>query len=286
MKLRHLTSVTPATLQLLFLPLFASSVSGAATSFVTLSQFQQINGFSASCTSAYNTPIPGCTTADFASTSAPCSLDCVAGLQAISTTLNTACKGTLTDPTTLIGLFFEGKGVNALCPVIQSSSSSSVKTTRTIAPQPLPQTSTTTSTFRTTTTTESKTPPKQASSILPSQHTTTTSSADTTTPVSTSASAPVVETSSESGNAAASRKSAAASSNAAAVTSAAASASSSSSTTSDNPSTTSGPAVFGGGAIPFTVDNKAVSAASYCTISRTALAITFGVCLWMLQMAL
>lgn len=88
---------------------------------VTLSEFQQINGFSAQCTRAYNTPIPNCTPNDFVNDNA-CSQACISGLEALTSLINTECAGTSTSPNTLIGLFFEGKGVQALCPQGASTS--------------------------------------------------------------------------------------------------------------------------------------------------------------------
>ena len=86
---------------------------------VNLSQFQQINGFPSACTKAYNTPIPGCTANDFTNDN-PCSQTCVAGLMALTSLINSSCAGISTSPNTLIGLFFEGQGVQALCPAVSS----------------------------------------------------------------------------------------------------------------------------------------------------------------------
>ena len=91
----------------------------SAASVIQLSQFQEIKGFSTTCTNAYNSPVPGCTLSDFSGNN-PCSVTCFSGLQSISKLINTACQGVSADPTTLIGLFFQGKGVAALCPAIIS----------------------------------------------------------------------------------------------------------------------------------------------------------------------
>ncbi|MCJ1283947.1 hypothetical protein MMC26_003278 [Xylographa opegraphella] len=93
----------------------------SSASSISLSSFQQIYGFSATCTAAYNTDIPGCTTSDFTSNN-PCSISCISGLEVISALLNSACQGTEADPSTLIGLFFHGNGVSALCPNVVSGS--------------------------------------------------------------------------------------------------------------------------------------------------------------------
>ncbi|MCJ1480151.1 hypothetical protein MMC06_000305 [Schaereria dolodes] len=65
-------------------------------------------------------PINGCTASDFTSGS-PCSIKCVNGLQVITTDLIVACQGTEADPSTLIGMFFIGKGISALCPNVAVS---------------------------------------------------------------------------------------------------------------------------------------------------------------------
>ncbi|MCJ1354728.1 MAG: hypothetical protein MMC33_004717 [Icmadophila ericetorum] len=90
---------------------------------VSLSEFQEISGFSLSCTAVYNSPIPGCTNEDFQSTS-QCSASCIQGLEEITKELGNACAGTKVDTSTLIGLFFENKGVTAVCPNGQSTSPS------------------------------------------------------------------------------------------------------------------------------------------------------------------
>ena len=96
---------------------------------VTLSQFQQINGFSTSCTNAYNTPIPGCKPSDFANNQ-PCSITCIAGLQSITVLINSACAGTQADPSSLIGHFFQGTGVIALCPNADAATTTSSQATQ------------------------------------------------------------------------------------------------------------------------------------------------------------
>ena len=85
------------------------------TRAISLSQFQTIADFPDTCTQAYNSQINGCTASDFINGN-PCSTGCMNGLQAITTLIDTACAGSQADPTTLIGMFFIGKGINALCP--------------------------------------------------------------------------------------------------------------------------------------------------------------------------
>ena len=104
------------------LQLLALLAVSAVAQSVTLSQFQQINGFPSGCTKAYNTPIPGCVPSDFQGSNV-CSQACVSGLMALTSLINSACAGVSTSPSTLIGLFFEGKGVQALCPETASAPS-------------------------------------------------------------------------------------------------------------------------------------------------------------------
>ncbi|MCJ1415678.1 hypothetical protein MMC32_002010 [Xylographa parallela] len=115
MRLRRKVAFGPLLL-LLSVPLLSKASSSPS---ISLSQFQEINGFSPTCTAAYNTDIPGCTASDFTSNN-PCSINCISGLEAISALLNSACQGTEADPNTLIGIFFEGNGVSALCPNVVS----------------------------------------------------------------------------------------------------------------------------------------------------------------------
>ena len=86
-----------------------------ATATVSLSQFQAIVGFPQACTNAYQTPVTACTASDF-SNGAPCSANCISGLQQITTSINAACQGSKANPDSLIGLFFQNKGVDSLCP--------------------------------------------------------------------------------------------------------------------------------------------------------------------------
>jgi hypothetical protein len=84
------------------------------TSF-SLNEFQPIVSFPAACTAAYNTPMTSCSASDFENGN-PCSKSCIANLQSISVKINTFCQGTRADPTTLIGLIFQGEGVSTICP--------------------------------------------------------------------------------------------------------------------------------------------------------------------------
>lgn len=108
-----------------YIPLFAFLISNAFATFLTLSQFQQISGFSDTCCDAYNTPLTKCAQTDFEH-GRSCSNNCIEQLEQVSTLLNTACKGTKAYPNTLIGMFFEAGsvGVSALCPTVQGSTGS------------------------------------------------------------------------------------------------------------------------------------------------------------------
>lgn len=91
---------------------------------MTLSQFQQISGFSTGCSNAYDTPLTKCSKSDFAK-GRTCSMGCVALLEEVSALINSECKGTKAYPNTLIGLFFKQAGVQTLCPDAKVSSGSS-----------------------------------------------------------------------------------------------------------------------------------------------------------------
>ena len=90
---------------------------------VTLSQFQPINGFSQACVNAYNTPLAGCTAADFEQ--GYCSSNCIAFLEALTRILNVECGGTSAYPNTLIGSFFSNQGTSTLCPNVLSENGGS-----------------------------------------------------------------------------------------------------------------------------------------------------------------
>ncbi len=81
----------------------------------TLSELQQVAGFSPACTNAYNTPLTDCTYDDFFGAQG-CSASCVAFLGRLTATVNRACKDTTAFPDTLIGMFFSGRAVQTLCP--------------------------------------------------------------------------------------------------------------------------------------------------------------------------
>ena len=111
----------PARAGALLASLLSASRVTLSRAEVVLSQFQQINGFSSLCTSAYLTPLVNCQTSDFSPPNVPCSEICFENILNLTQVINQACKGTTASPTTLIGLLFEGKGAQALCPTVLES---------------------------------------------------------------------------------------------------------------------------------------------------------------------
>ncbi|KAL1969280.1 hypothetical protein VTN77DRAFT_9472 [Rasamsonia byssochlamydoides] len=109
----------------LFLLLILSSVQYVAA--VSLSQFQQIAGFSASCMAVWTETIPGCTTRDF-SKSHTCSAICIAGLSAINEEVIQVCAGARVSSDTLLGQFLQGSGVLLLCPNVGTDSTTTETT--------------------------------------------------------------------------------------------------------------------------------------------------------------
>ncbi|OAX77083.1 hypothetical protein ACJ72_08622 [Emergomyces africanus] len=82
---------------------------------VSLHQIQPIISFPPSCTRAYSTNISGCVVSDFINRGS-CSPECIEGLETLSRSLNMACVGSRAFSRSLIGLFFQGLGVQTLCP--------------------------------------------------------------------------------------------------------------------------------------------------------------------------
>lgn len=162
--------VWQSTTTILSLQLILLLLSRHVTS-ISLSQFQQIQGFSDSCENVWQEDIPGCTKKDFAASNS-CSRNCLAGVNIINAEVLVACAEARVSRNTLLGEFLAGFGVSALC-------GSSDTTTATIA-----DSTTATATAAKTTAT---------STSLTSVHsTTTTALQETTTPpsvLSTAASA-------------------------------------------------------------------------------------------------
>ncbi|OKL55830.1 hypothetical protein UA08_08928 [Talaromyces atroroseus] len=92
-----------------------------AASSITLSQFEEIQGFSSSCESVWQEAIPGCTKKDFANDddnnndNNTCSRSCLAGVNIINAEVLVACSDARVDSSTLLGQFLSGYGVFALC---------------------------------------------------------------------------------------------------------------------------------------------------------------------------
>ncbi|OJD17295.1 hypothetical protein AJ78_02583 [Emergomyces pasteurianus Ep9510] len=82
---------------------------------VSLYQIQPIVSFPPSCTRVYTTEISGCVVSDFTNRGS-CSAECIESLETLSRSLNVACVGTRAFSKSLIGLFFQGLGVQTLCP--------------------------------------------------------------------------------------------------------------------------------------------------------------------------
>lgn len=102
------TTTTILSLQLIFLLLSRHVAS------ISLSQFQQIQGFSDSCENVWQEDIPGCTKKDFA-TSNDCSRNCLAGVNIINAEVLVACADARVSSNSLLGEFLAGFGVSALC---------------------------------------------------------------------------------------------------------------------------------------------------------------------------
>ncbi|KAL8931422.1 MAG: hypothetical protein Q9216_007206 [Gyalolechia sp. 2 TL-2023] len=81
----------------------------------SLSELQPIAGFSDACTQAYESPFTACTISDFY-VGATCSAQCIAYLEAFTKLINDECRGITALPNTLIGLFFQRKAIEKLCP--------------------------------------------------------------------------------------------------------------------------------------------------------------------------
>ena len=114
------TALFPTALVLLPFP---RVILAQASSALTLSIFQPINGFSDACTKAYNTPLTDCSNADFSGRG--CSAKCIGFLDNLTNLLTTTCRGTSAYPTTLIGLFLMGNGVHTVCSNAEASPSAS-----------------------------------------------------------------------------------------------------------------------------------------------------------------
>lgn len=139
----HNISLSAALYGILFVGLAA-----ATGGDISLSNFTpRIDNLPTQCKTVYNTKIDACASSDFA-TGATCSSDCLAGLAKIGAAVKLGCSGVDVGETSIIGVFQNDIGIDALCPNNQQAtmSSSSPATTRTTL-----QTSTRTSAPATTT---------------------------------------------------------------------------------------------------------------------------------------
>ncbi|KAK2813387.1 hypothetical protein FQN50_000702 [Emmonsiellopsis sp. PD_5] len=87
---------------------------------VSLDQIQSIQLFTPICTEVYMSEIPNCTVSDFTNRGS-CSKECIEGLEVLSEALNEACVGTRASTSSVIGMFFQGRGVELLCPNARGS---------------------------------------------------------------------------------------------------------------------------------------------------------------------
>lgn len=102
---------------------FAILTTAATTSAVQLANFQPIRIENAQCRAAYTTNIEGCQSSDFdPKATAKCSEACVAGLKKIGEVVKRVCRDVDVGETSIIGVFQNGIGVAALCPVIATPS--------------------------------------------------------------------------------------------------------------------------------------------------------------------
>jgi hypothetical protein len=87
------------------------------TTAVSLSDFiPLLQGLPSACEAAYTATIPGCVAGDFESPYV-CSDNCLQGLVTTNGAITTACKGVSVDPQSIVGLFLNGDGIQALCNV-------------------------------------------------------------------------------------------------------------------------------------------------------------------------
>ncbi|KAF9692742.1 hypothetical protein EKO04_009075 [Ascochyta lentis] len=128
---------------------------------ISLSNFTpRIDNLPTQCKTVYNTKIDACVSSDFTA-GATCSSGCLAGLAKIGAAVKAGCAGVDVGETSIIGVFQNNIGINALCPNNQqaTASSSPSSTARTTL-----QTSTRTSAPATSTAVTSTSQPSSTSS--------------------------------------------------------------------------------------------------------------------------
>ncbi|KAB5570627.1 hypothetical protein GE09DRAFT_714462 [Coniochaeta sp. 2T2.1] len=142
------------------------AMASTASAF-SLSNFQIVTNSQVplSCLVAYNTPILGCSDADFTKGNA-CSAVCARGLQSVEDTVASICRGVTVSSTTILGQVLSGNLVEKLCPSGTAAATTvsppkSPQSTRSIGTfQPIP----TQTTLRTSTTTRSSSSSSSTSS--------------------------------------------------------------------------------------------------------------------------
>ncbi|OBT62710.1 hypothetical protein VE03_07071 [Pseudogymnoascus sp. 23342-1-I1] len=120
--------------------LFLTTTAQAASSISLGGNFQGLPfGITGECRKIYNSPIENCSSEDFQSGGA-CSQACVASLESISNTLNTACPGVIVDSRTLLGRIFQNKLIESVCDTVEVSSQSVAPTEIATSPTATPVT--------------------------------------------------------------------------------------------------------------------------------------------------
>ncbi|CAO2651915.1 Nn.00g001980.m01.CDS01 [Neocucurbitaria sp. VM-36] len=128
-------------------------LTGTTSATVSLASFiPRIDNLPIQCSNVYNSRIEGCTAEDFNPT-ATCSSACVQGLVKITEAVNSGCSNVDVGETSIIGVFQNGLGIQALCPGVTvttiSSTSSSTTAPAQTSTQAVASTTSTTSTSET-----------------------------------------------------------------------------------------------------------------------------------------
>lgn len=146
---------------MLGLTVFASTVSAT----VSLASFvPRIDNLLTQCATVYNYKIDGCVASDFSITSR-CSATCVQGLVKITDAVLKSCADVDVGETSIIGVFQNGLGIQALCPgVTVTTGSSSTSTTTRVTSISSTQVAATTTAARTSTTSTTQSSAPQSSS--------------------------------------------------------------------------------------------------------------------------
>ncbi|KAK2786116.1 hypothetical protein FQN52_007996 [Onygenales sp. PD_12] len=143
-----------------------------STVAVSLDKIQSIQLFTPICTEVYMSEIPNCTASEFTNRGS-CSKECIEGLEVLSEALNEACVGTKASTSSVIGMFFQGRGVELLCPNARGSGANN--------PDPSEPSPPATETAGTQTRSQTRSQSRQSSGTTqPSQTATATTDASTT----------------------------------------------------------------------------------------------------------